>query len=111
MTERLQKLIARSGLCSRRAAEELLAAGRVRVNGEVAALGDRADPACDRIEVDGKPLAAAPELVYLMLNKPRGYVTTLADGGARRRRSWSPTATRGCFPSGGSTATARDCCL
>ena len=79
MTERLQKLIARSGLCSRRAAEELLAAGRVRVNGEVAALGDRADPACDRIEVDGKPLAAAPELVYLMLNKPRGYVTTLAD--------------------------------
>ena len=79
MTERLQKLIARSGLCSRRAAEELLAAGRVRVNGEVAALGDRADPACDRIEVDGKPLAAAPELVYLILNKPRGYVTTLAD--------------------------------
>ena len=79
MTERLQKLIARSGLCSRRAAEELLAAGHVRVNGEVAALGDRADPACDRIEVDGKPLAAAPELVYLMLNKPRGYVTTLAD--------------------------------
>ena len=79
MTERLQKLIARSGLCSRRAAEELLAAGRVRVNGEVAALGDRADPACDRIEVDGKPLAAAPELVYLMLNPPRGYVTTLAD--------------------------------
>jgi len=79
LTERLQKLIARSGLCSRRAAEELLAAGRVRVNGEVAALGDRADPACDRIEVDGKPLAAAPELVYLMLNKPRGYVTTLAD--------------------------------
>ena len=58
MTERLQKLIARSGLCSRRAAEELLAAGRVRVNGEVAALGGRADPACDRIEVDGKPLAA-----------------------------------------------------
>ena len=103
MTERLQKLIARSGLCSRRAAEELLAAGRVRVNGEVAALGDRADPACDRIEVDGKPLAAAPELVYLMLN--------LADErGARRRRSWSPTATRGCFPSGGSTATARGCC-
>ena len=79
MTERLQKLIARSGLCSRRAAEELLAVGRVRVNGEVSALGDRADPACDRIEVDGKPLAAAPELVYLMLNKPRGYVTTLAD--------------------------------
>ncbi len=71
--------MARSGLCSRRAAEELLAAGRVRVNGEVAALGDRADPAHDRIEVDGKPLAAAPEPVYLMLNKPRGYVTTLAD--------------------------------
>ena len=79
MTELLQKLIARSGLCSRRAAEELLAAGRVRVNGEVAALGDRADPACDRIEVDGKPLAAAPGLVYLLRYKPRGDVTTLAD--------------------------------
>ena len=90
MTERLQKLIARSGLCSRRAAEELLAAGRVRVNGEVAALGDRADPACDRIEVDGKPLAAAPELVYLMLNKPRGLLTA-------RRDTRCETVMR-CFP-------------
>lgn len=70
MTERLQKLIARSGLCSRRAAEELLAAGRVRVNGEVAALATALTPACDRIEVDGKPLAAAPELVYLCSISP-----------------------------------------
>ena len=53
--------------------------GRVTVNGLPARPGEQADPECDCIEVDGKPLAAAPELVYLMLNKPRGYVTTLAD--------------------------------
>ena len=62
MTERLQKLIARSGLCSRRAAEALLTEGRVTVNGAAARLGDKAEP-----------------MVYLMLNKPRGYVTTLSD--------------------------------
>ena len=69
MTERLQKLIARSGLCSRRAAEELLAAGRVRVNGEVAALGDRADPACDRIEVDGISLRSTNKVPLDLLKE------------------------------------------
>ena len=79
MPERLQKLIARAGLCSRRAGEELLRQGLVYVNGRVAALGDRADPELDRIEVDGKPLPDAPPCVYLMLHKPPGYVTTLSD--------------------------------
>lgn len=79
MAERLQKLIARAGICSRRAAEALLRQGRVCVNGHIAALGDSADPQLDRIEVDGSALPAAPPPVYLMLNKPRGYVTTLSD--------------------------------
>lgn len=79
MTERLQKLISRAGICSRRAAEELLAEGRVTVNGAAAQLGDKADPETDTIAIDGKPLAFAEPAVYLMLNKPRGYVTTLSD--------------------------------
>lgn len=79
MTERLQKLMAAAGLCSRRTAEQWLEAGRVRVNGEPARLGQKADPDHDRIEVDGKPLHIRPQLVYLMLHKPRGYVTTLSD--------------------------------
>ena len=79
MTERVQKIIARAGVCSRRAAEELLRQGRVCVNGAVAALGDQADSELDEITVDGKPLQASPQAVYLMLHKPRGYVTTLKD--------------------------------
>lgn len=84
MTERLQKLMAKSGLCSRRAAEDWLREGRVRVNGTVASLGDKADPDCDKIEVDGKPLVPEQEFVYLMLHKPRGYVTTLSDEFGRK---------------------------
>ena len=84
MEERLQKIIAASGLMSRRSAEELIAAGKVRVNGAVASLGDRADAARDRITVDGKSLAPPEERVYIMLNKPRGYVTTLKDEKGRR---------------------------
>ncbi len=79
MTERLQKLISRAGICSRRAAEELLVAGRVTVNGETAQLGGKADPETDTVAIDGKPLTFAEPAVYLMLNKPRGYVTTLSD--------------------------------
>ena len=84
MTERIQKLISAAGLMSRRAAEEAIAAGRVEVNGEKAGLGDRADPAADRITVDGKELPRTEEKLYLMLNKPRGYVTTLHDEEGRR---------------------------
>ena len=79
MTERLQKIIAQAGLCSRRAGEDLLRQGRVCVNGQIASLGDSADPSRDRIEVDGRPLPSAPPAVYIMLHKPRGYVTTLSD--------------------------------
>ena len=84
MTERLQKLIASAGLCSRRTAEEWIAAGRVRVNGRPAAVGDRADPETDTVTVDGRPLPETAAPVYLMLNKPRGYVTTLSDEYGRR---------------------------
>jgi len=79
MQQRLQKLIAAAGLASRRTAEEWIAAGRVSVNGGVAGLGDRADPAHDTILVDGQPLAAAEAHHYLLLYKPVGYVTTLQD--------------------------------
>ena len=82
--ERLQKIIASRGVCSRRKAEELIAAGKVTCNGRVAALGDTADPERDEIRVEGKPLPGAAKKVYLMLNKPRGYVTTLSDERGRR---------------------------
>ena len=84
MTERLQKLIASAGLCSRRTAEEWIAAGRARVNGALASVGDRADPETDTVTVDGIPLPETASPVYLMLNKPRGYVTTLSDEYGRR---------------------------
>lgn len=84
MEERLQKIIAASGMMSRRAAEELISAGKVSVNGVVAALGDKADAARDRITVNGKALAPPEEKVYIMLNKPKGYVTTLSDEKGRR---------------------------
>ena len=79
MRERLQKLIARAGVCSRRSAESLLTAGRVTVNGVAAHLGDKADADTDVIAIDGTAIAFAEPAVYLMLNKPRGYVTTLSD--------------------------------
>lgn len=79
MEERLQKLMSAAGLCSRRTAEVWLSAGRVTVNGQTAVLGGKADPARDTVLVDGKPLVPEEEKRYLMLNKPRGYVTTLSD--------------------------------
>ena len=82
--ERIQKLISACGLASRRAAEEWIAAGRVTVNGEKARLGDRADLDRDTVLVDGKPLAPGGGRTYLMLNKPRGYVTTLSDEKGRK---------------------------
>lgn len=79
MQERLQKLIARAGVASRRRAEELIRAGRVRVNGRVVTeLGTKADPEKDRITVNGRELPS-PRKRYLLLHKPRGYVTTLYD--------------------------------
>jgi 23S rRNA pseudouridine2605 synthase len=77
--ERLQKILAQAGLGSRRASEELIAAGRVRVNGEVATLGTRADPETDVIEVDGAVVGVRRGLVHYLLNKPAGVVTTARD--------------------------------
>lgn len=84
MEERLQKLLSAAGVCSRRAAEDYIQAGRVTVNGEAARLGARADPDRDDIRVDGRPLASGAEPVCLVLNKPRGYVCTLSDEKGRR---------------------------
>ena len=82
--ERLQKIIAARGLCSRRQAEKWIEEGRVRLNGNTAHLGDTADVTEDVIEVDGKRLPKAGKKIYLMLNKPRGYVTTLSDEKGRK---------------------------
>lgn len=79
MKERLQKILSGRGICSRRKAEEWIEAGRVTCNGITAKLGDVADPEVDAILVDGKPLPSQQTYVYIMLNKPRGYVTTLSD--------------------------------
>lgn len=84
MTEKLQKIISVAGVASRRHAEMMIIEGRVTCNGRVCQLGDRADPELDLIEVDGKPLPTAGARVYLMLNKPKGYVTTLCDEKGRR---------------------------
>jgi 23S rRNA pseudouridine2605 synthase len=77
--ERLQKVLAQAGLGSRRACEGLIAAGRVQVNGEVAALGRRVDPGSDAVAVDGVPVGVRPGLVYYLLNKPPGVVSTASD--------------------------------
>ena len=79
-TERLQKIIAAAGIASRRKAEELITSGRVQINGTtVTALGTKADPEKDHIRVNGKLLHGAQRHVYLLLNKPVGYVTTVSD--------------------------------
>ena len=84
MEVRLQKLIAGSGLASRRKAEGLIAAGRVMVNGKIVTeLGTRVNPERDHVKVDGKHLSAAQPFVYLILNKPRNVVSTLDDPGGR----------------------------
>lgn len=79
MQQRLQKILSARGVASRRRAEELIEQGLVCVNGRTAALGDSADPDTDEIMLEGRPLPPAPEYRYIMLNKPRGYVTTLSD--------------------------------
>lgn len=79
MNERLQKVVARSGLCSRRAAEELIREGRILVDGTVAHLGQKIDPEVERVEVDGISLPVEPGLVYYLLNKPPGVISTAED--------------------------------
>ena len=77
--ERLQKVLARAGIGSRRVSEDLIEAGRVRVNGEVAVLGRRVDPDEDVVTIDGTPIGTAQGLAYRLLNKPRGVVATADD--------------------------------
>lgn len=84
MEERLQKIISTSGLMSRRRAEECISAGRVMVNGRTAQLGDKADAEIDSILVDGSELPSSGGKMYIMLNKPKGYVTTLSDEKGRK---------------------------
>ncbi len=84
MKERLQKLISAAGVASRRQAEQMIAAGRVSVNGAAAGLGDSADPDTDEIRIDSVPLREPGEMRYILLNKPRGYVTTLSDEKGRK---------------------------
>jgi len=71
MPERLQKILAQSGYGSRRASEDYISAGRVRVNGQIATLGQKADATKDKITVDGKPIAAAESLIYMVIIHPK----------------------------------------
>ena len=108
--ERLQTALARAGYGSRRACEELIVAGAVTVNGRVATLGDKVDPAGDEVGlrgVDGQP---RPDVRYFALHKPVGVVTTMRDPQGRQdMRALLPPEPR-VFPSVASIATARGCC-
>lgn len=84
MEERLQKIISRYGIASRRQAEKMIEEGRVRLNGNTARLGDTAIDGEDTIQVDGVFLRKEPQRLYIMLNKPRGYVTTMQDEKGRK---------------------------
>lgn len=81
---RIQKLLSQRGVASRRKAEEMILAGRITLNGSVCGLGDSADPERDDIRIDGAPLPALQERIYILLHKPRGFVTTLSDEKGRR---------------------------
>ena len=81
---RLQKMLADCGVASRRKAEEMIAAGQVKVNGTVAKIGDKVDVKKDKVSVNGKPIVTKVRNVYLMLHKPRGYITTMSDEMDRR---------------------------
>jgi 23S rRNA pseudouridine2605 synthase len=99
--ERLQRALARAGFGSRRACEELIARGGVRVNGRTATLGDKVDPLRDRVTLDGAPVNLDPEVRYLKLNKPAGIVTTMRDQRGRADiRAFLPSEGPRVFPVG-----------
>lgn len=79
--QRIQKVLSDQGVCSRRAAEQMIGQGRVKVNGHPVTLGDKMDPDFDKVTIDGKnvPIVRKRQYIYLMLNKPRGYITTASD--------------------------------
>lgn len=87
MQERLQKILSARGICSRRKAEEYIEAGLVKVNGEVATLGQKADPEVDNIEVDGQVLRDRAEMLYYVMNKPVGYITSNVDNKEHTERT------------------------
>ena len=84
MRERIQKILSARGVASRRRAEEMIVAGRITCNGKVCSLGDSADADVDEILLDGKPIPLSGSHIYIMLNKPKGYVTTLSDEKGRK---------------------------
>ena len=109
MEERLQKLLAQAGLCSRREAERWITDGRVTVNGRTASVGDKADLRRDKIMVDGRPLGGSEEKRYLMLyaaTSPRSRMSAAA----KRSRISCTAAVRASCRSAASTTTPRDCC-
>lgn len=87
MKERIQKILASRGIASRRACEEMIVAGRITCNGKVCLLGESADPDNDILMIDGQPIPMQQKPVYIMLNKPKGYVTTLSDEKGRKNVS------------------------
>jgi len=87
MKERLQKIISSRGIASRRASEKMIDDGRITVNGITASLGDSADPDIDVIAIDGVVIQDTPDKVYVLLYKPKGYVTTLSDEKGRKNVS------------------------
>ncbi len=93
MEERLQKLLSAAGICSRRAAEGYIIAGRVTVNGSTAQVGDKADPDRDLVQVDGRTISRQGAPIWILLYKPRGYVTTLSD---EKGRKTAGTLVAGC---------------
>jgi len=110
--KRLQKIIAAAGVASRRKAEELISSGHVQVNGTVVTeLGSKADPETDHVRVNGKLLHGAQRQVYLLLNKPRGYVTTMSDPEKRPTVMDLISASGAAsIPSAVWTTLAKDCC-
>ncbi|MFA5273159.1 MAG: pseudouridine synthase [Candidatus Peribacter sp.] len=95
MLERLQKILSARGIASRRKAEEYILQGLVKVNGKVAVLGQKADPEVDIVEVDGKVIEARKEMLYYLMNKPRGVVTTNIEGNGRNRGNKGNRGSRG----------------
>lgn len=111
-TVKLQKFISDCGLMSRRAAEASICCGEFTVNGQPASLGDRVCPTRDVVRYRGKRVRGAGRKWYIMLNKPRGYVTTMSDerGAEKRGRAGRRPARRASIRSGGWIWTARGCC-
>ena len=100
MQERVQKILSAMGVASRRKAEEYIRQGRVAVNGQTICLGDTADAALDEIALDGMPLQKPAGRVYILLNKPRGYVTTMQDEKGRKNVSMLVSCGTRVYPVG-----------